>query len=499
MTPSSYDWDRYTIQDPVHGGIRYGSIERLIIDHPLFQRLHGLRQNSLLYLVFPSANHTRFDHSVGVMHLAGQFLDSILKNQRTIIEKGTKRRNREADYKVDDTGIEQTVHLLETDEYPRLVVRVAALLHDTGHGPFSHLFDRFFPPMSFIKEIVGKSPSSYQEIAAAFPRIQDTDTLKHEMMSCLIATYIINDIAKDLEQLGIEPPLMAKDVCAIIDNRVSPSDKLLEPYPCKISHLLHEIVSSGIDADRMDYLLRDSHMCGINYGLYDPDRILKSMCMYEDTRTGLLHIAIRYSGLGALEDLLVSRYQMHSQIYGHKTNRACAAMLDEVHDKLSVLGWNWYKGCLTIDRFLGTFCKLSDSSLVAKIRRESNPQVRSIMSQLMQRRLIKRTFEERVAESGDESGEAATVKARWQKHKNRMKKKGIWFKEDVFHIKSLGLNDPKGTLKVLRKHPQKGYYLVHELKQFSTIVKYLPTKEAIYRSYCKKPEAAAGKELVPTT
>lgn len=84
MIVREYDSGRHTIQDPIHGAITFGRIERAIIDHGLFQRLHGLRQNSLLYLIFPSANHTRFDHSIGVMCLAEKFLAAVIKNQEQI-------------------------------------------------------------------------------------------------------------------------------------------------------------------------------------------------------------------------------------------------------------------------------------------------------------------------------------------------------------------------------------------------------------------------------
>src|SRR5690242_4662606 len=191
MLPASYDWNRYTIQDPVHGGIRYGPIEKLIIDHPLFQLLHGLRQNSLLHLVFPCANHTRFDHSVGVMHLASRFLDSILINQRVIIDKGAVRKSPQDGYRVDDDRMRETITQLQRDDYPRLLIRAAALLHDTGHGPFSHLFDRFFPPASFVKDKLGKS-RRYQDVSGALSGLPNKEPIKPERMSAVIATKIIN-------------------------------------------------------------------------------------------------------------------------------------------------------------------------------------------------------------------------------------------------------------------------------------------------------------------
>ncbi|CUS34742.1 HD domain protein (fragment) [Candidatus Nitrospira nitrificans] len=127
---SDYDFTRHTIQDPIHGGITFGRIERTLIDHRLFQRLHGLRQNSLLYLIFPSANHTRFDHSVGVMHLAGKFLDAVLSNQRKICKAGSGRQTFQGPYRLDDHGITETFRVLGDDQYFRLLLRMAALFHD---------------------------------------------------------------------------------------------------------------------------------------------------------------------------------------------------------------------------------------------------------------------------------------------------------------------------------------------------------------------------------
>lgn len=110
---SDYEFTRHTIQDPIHGGITFGRIEKALIDHRLFQRLHGLRQNSLLYLIFPSANHTRFDHSIGVMYLAGRFLDAVLNNQKKICQAGSSRQTFQDPYRVDDQGINDTFRVLD--------------------------------------------------------------------------------------------------------------------------------------------------------------------------------------------------------------------------------------------------------------------------------------------------------------------------------------------------------------------------------------------------
>ncbi|WP_407919010.1 HD domain-containing protein [Candidatus Nitrospira nitrificans] len=88
------------------------------------------------------------------------------------------------------------------------------------------------------------------------------------------------------------------------------------------------------------------------------------MCTYARTDTKKLRICIRYSGIGALEDLLISRYQMHAQIYGHKTNRACNAMLERIRERLSEVRWSWYRDCASIEHLLKTFAALDDRAFV---------------------------------------------------------------------------------------------------------------------------------------
>lgn len=317
---SDYEFARHTIQDPIHGGVTFGRIERVLIDHRLFQRLHGLRQNSLLYLVFPSANHTRFDHSIGVMHLAGKFLEAVLSNQKKICEAGISRQILQDPYRVDDHGINETFKVLASDQYFMLLLRMAALFHDIGHGPLSHLFDKFFPSVRRVAELTKNTEYDFVNPALASVKAELTDEpVPHEVISCIVATRVLLDSKDELDRIGFNASDVAKDVCSIIDYRIAPS-KQVQGTPYGVQRLFHDILSSDLDIDRMDYLLRDSHMCGVNYGLYDPDRILKSMCAYARTDSAQLRICVRYSGSGALEDLLFSRYQMHAQIYGHKTN-----------------------------------------------------------------------------------------------------------------------------------------------------------------------------------
>jgi uncharacterized protein len=225
LATHDYDFCRHTIQDPIHGAITFGSIEKSIVDHHFFQRLHGLRQNSLLHLIFPSANHTRFDHSVGVMWLAGTFLLSVINQQKHIVRAGRTRSQYQPAYRVDDKDIASVFEVLEEDPYYRIIVRAAALFHDIGHGPLSHLFDNFFPTNAEMAHFAEEEEFSHlKPLLEQFSTANVNANAKHESLSCAIATRVLHDCAKTLELHGIKVEAMVKDVCAVIEERLEPSD-----------------------------------------------------------------------------------------------------------------------------------------------------------------------------------------------------------------------------------------------------------------------------------
>ena len=416
MANQDYDFERYTIQDSIHGAITFGVIEKAIIDHPLFQRLHGLRQNSLLYLIFPSANHTRFDHSVGVMCLVDKFLAAILKNQRHICNTGTSRPSFQDSYRVDDDAISSAFQQISDNMYYRIMLRTAALLHDIGHGPLSHLFDKFFPSWTEMKDFTGDPDYDHIQRRLQAVSVEDpSEPIRHEVLSCVLATRVILDCTSQINSCGIDQNKMVRDVCAVIDDKVEPTGQLqVGMYNARA--LFHDILSSDIDVDRMDYLLRDSKMCGVNYGLYDPDRILKSMCAYARVSDKCLRVGVRYSGLGALEDLLVSRYQMHGQIYGHKTNRACNAMLQHIRERLKEIKWKWYQAANSITDLLNTISGLTDQKFIQMLLErdidDGQGKVMEIAKKLfIERKLYRRVYEGRSLPNDGESGSSA--KQRW--------------------------------------------------------------------------------------
>ena len=236
------------ITDPIHKYIRITDIEKKLIDTEVFQRLRKIRQLAGAHLVYPSAQHTRFEHSLGVMHLAGLAAE-------TLLDKG---------YITNKEDVES--------------LRIAALLHDIGHGPFSHLFAEVLSEKESKKinhEIIGKK---------------------------IIKETIIIDI---LGKYGYDGDY----VCNL---SFGESQKMF----------YNEIIAGSLSADIMDYLPRDSFFTGAEYGKVDYYRLISS---FEVLSNG--HLGINKSAINSLESMLISRYQMFKAVYFHKTVRAGEVML----------------------------------------------------------------------------------------------------------------------------------------------------------------------------
>ena len=219
------------INDPVYGFIKipYDLVFDLI-EHALFQRLRRIRQLGLTHLVYPGANHTRFQHAVGAMHLMGLAIE-------VIRSKGHAISDEEAE-----------------------AVTVAILLHDIGHGPFSHSLEH-----SLIRNTT------------------------HEEISLLFMKQLNNEFSGALT-MAIE----------IFRNR----------YPKKF---LHQLVSSQLDMDRLDYLKRDSFFTGVTEGVIGSDRIIKMLNVLDD------QLVVEEKGIYSIEKFLIARRLMYWQVYLHRT------------------------------------------------------------------------------------------------------------------------------------------------------------------------------------
>ncbi|MDH4121274.1 MAG: HD domain-containing protein [Deltaproteobacteria bacterium] len=274
MTPST----PYEVRCPLHGTIPFQPRERALMDHPLVQRLRSISQLGFASLVYPGATHSRFTHALGVMHLAGKVFDQIAAR----------------------SPLADMYTPAELAEF-RQVVRVAGLLHDAGHFPFSHAFEPLLP----LKHQVGLPPQW-------FPPGYIQGQANHEDYS-VAAVY----------RLATETPALlsmeeAQDASSLIHQEVIPSPRLTgRPGVPAIHPLLRGIVSGEIDADRMDYLRRDSHYAGVSYGLFDLDRLIQGMgaAVLGDR----LVMTLRQSSVYAYENFLMARFHMAMQVYFHKT------------------------------------------------------------------------------------------------------------------------------------------------------------------------------------
>ena len=242
-------------RDPVHDyiHIQYRIIMDLI-NAPEFQRLRRIKQLGTSSYTFHGTEHSRFNHSLGVYEIARRICDKFVRNYPS---------------KAPGDGL--------WDDGERLVTLCAALLHDIGHGPFSHTFEKIF----------------------------DTD---HEAITIEIITSPDTEINRILRRVGPDFP---NQVAAVIAKTYDNPQVV-------------QLISSQIDADRMDYLLRDAYYSGVTYGNFDLTRILRVIRPYEHG------IAFDISGMHAVEDYIVSRYQMYMQIYFHPVSRGMEVVLSHL-------------------------------------------------------------------------------------------------------------------------------------------------------------------------
>ncbi len=309
------------INDPVYGFITLNKgILLNIVDHPYFQRLSRIKQLGLTYLVYPGAHHTRFHHAAGAAHLMTQAIQTLKKN-----------------------GV-----LINKEEEEAVIL--AILLHDIGHGPFSHALEN-----SFVNGI------SHEDISVKF-----MNSLNQEFDGAL-------DLALQIFQ---------------------------DKYP---KRFLHDLVSSQLDMDRLDYLKRDSFFTGVSEGVVSNQRIIKMFHVVND------EIVIKEKGIYSIEKFIVARRLMYWQVYLHKTVLSAEFLLAKIIERARELINNGekllvlpsvkyffentiYKENISEYDFLTAFSKLDDYDVLysVKVWADSNDQVISKLSQmLINRKLLK--------------------------------------------------------------------------------------------------------------
>ncbi|HOP08633.1 MAG TPA: HD domain-containing protein [Candidatus Methanofastidiosa archaeon] len=261
------------IHDVVHGSIKLDGFMLELVQTPEINRLHNIKQLGLVYLVFPGAQHTRFEHSMGVSYISDRIAQE-----------------------------------LKIDEGERDLVRAAGFLHDIGHGPYSHTLEYIF------HDILGQD---HMEIT------KDIITGKHDIMDGIEQYLDYRPIPSILEDYGLDPKEVADLVTGSSDNagyslfNVSESGQQF----FNDRKYLAQIIHGSIDADQLDYLIRDSYYTGVAHGTVDLDRLLKTVEIFNND------LIIHRKGVPAVEGMLVARALMYSSVYFHKTARIAETML----------------------------------------------------------------------------------------------------------------------------------------------------------------------------
>lgn len=313
------------VRDPIHEFVYLSEDEWRAVDTPIFQRLRRVGQLAMTYLVYPGTRHTRFEHSIGVRHVAWRLCEQL------------------------EIGDEDE----RADE--RRPVLHAALLHDVGHGPFSHVSEQVLDQLSGATNV-------------------------HEAIS----VALIRTNPELREALGAE--------------NCDAAAQLLEGGRQSVEH---DIIDGSTDADKLDYLLRDTYFAGVDLGRYDLPRILETARIVGTPETQTF-LGFDIGGLWAVEGLFLARHHMWRAVYGHKTRlatdimttRALLAGIDQgtLESKAFKVPTDDDGEPEPTPEFLEAFTEQTDSSVIEQLRTadEGSP-ARDLIDRLSERRLLRQT------------------------------------------------------------------------------------------------------------
>jgi hypothetical protein len=312
----------HEIRCPIHVFVHLDSDERMVVDSRPFQRLRHIQQLAMTPMLYPAATHRRFEHSLGVMELAGRVFDVVTR----------------ADHLTDGIrGILPELSQPGKLEYWRRVVRMAALCHDVGHLPFSHAAEKELLPRGWTHERLSREIILGQEMRSVWSRMT--------------------------------PPLRAEDIEKLAVGKKEAPDLPFTIWEAILSEI---IVGDSFGVDRMDYLLRDSFHTGVVYGRFDHFRLIDTLRILESPvgsdADGVAEpaeptLGVEEGGLSSAEALLLGRYYMYSQVYFHAIRR-----IYDIHLKDFLTAWlPSATGEHTFPTDIGKHLDLTDNEVTAGI------------------------------------------------------------------------------------------------------------------------------------
>ena len=298
------------IRDSIHGNIKIDGFFVDLVETPEVQRLSNIKQLGLAHLVFPGAHHTRLEHSLGAFHMATMLSESLP---------------------------------LEVEEKTSLMC--AALLHDIGHGPFSHTLESILRDSLNVDHV----DLTKKLILGTYSIFQDDEQHFLSSIHC-------NTVTEILEKHHIDTALITQIISGTVKEKT----------------YLGQMLNSVIDVDQLDYLLRDSHYTGVAYGMIDSQRFFQTIRIHDN------RLAIHRKGVGSVENVLMARALMYSSVYFHKTVRIGELMLSKaiemIHD---------------IDPL--PYFKMTDAELVNALKQKGSFQ-HEIVARLKYRQLFKQAY-----------------------------------------------------------------------------------------------------------
>jgi uncharacterized protein len=419
-----------SIHDPIHGSIELTPSEIRLVDSRPFQRLRHIKQLGFCELAFPGATHTRYAHSLGAMHVATAIAERLLADL--------------------DLAVADRQRLRET-------VRLAMLFHDVGHPPMSHVSERVMPKLRELN--LGGWADNPERRA----------THEDYTVKLLIDSELTPIIGAQLGDVGVTGERLA----ALIMGKAPPND----PDAFKVGGidylpLMSQIVSSELDADRMDYLLRDAYYCGVSYGKFDEPWLVQNLRVVEWEGRQLM--ALAHKGVWAFENFLLARFHMFLAVYYHHTS--------ECFDHLLSRFYETQEYALPADS--AGYLETDDIHLVSALRRSE-----SFWAQCVVRRRAYRLLIET-----HNFGEGPEDRAL----DDRLQAAGV----DFFRVRSRGI-----LSKYFKKRDKVFPLLViePELKRVSRIEEYTPLYRrfedvvALSRVFCKPEHLDRARPLLAST